>query len=208
MYFQIHSITARSVPKDQLEKLRRYSDEERPKQNIPSRLAETETRNPGRATALTTGQQIKLVPEQPKQVFQSSNLNGQTSASAKVKVQSPRQNIIKPPVSNSNPAKSQPIKITLTNNINRPLSPVQSEPVQQTCQPIKVHVAGKAEAPKTPSQSNNPSQTVKTGSEIDTPEGRKSPKIRTGAISAMSRFWEKRLNEGETDGEYPELLDN
>ena len=147
------------------------------------------------------------MPEQPKQVFQSSNFTGQASVSQSVKLQSPpRLNLQNSSV--SNPAKSQPIKITLAKNVNRPLSPIQSEPVKPTCQPMKVHVTTKAAAPKPPSQSNTPSQTVKSGSEIDTPEGRKSPKIKSGAISAMSKFWEKKLTEGTTDEEYPELLEN
>ena len=215
--FQIHSITARSVPKEQLEKLRRNSEEDKQTQNVSSKSAENQPRNPGRATALTTGQQIKHVPEHPKQVFQSSNVTGQqSSVTAGAKIQKSQtqtlQSSQKPSASQtqstSNTAKTQPMKITLANNINRPLSPVQSETAKQTHQPVKTHVTGKVAAPKPPSQSNVPTQKEKSGSEIDTPEGRKSPKIRSGAISAMSKFWEKRLTDGTTEEEYPELLEN
>ena len=214
--FQVHSITARNVPKDQLEKLRRNSNEERDQhlQNVSSRSREHPSVNPGRATAITTGQQIKQVPEGPKQVFQSSRLNGQNvaslGASAIQKPKPHRQNIqiTQKSPSPSSSSTTQSMKITLSNSVNRPLSPVQSEPVKQNPQPIKTHVARKAAAPQPPSQSNTLTQNVKTGSEIDTPEGRKSPKIKTGAISAMSKFWEKRFTDGTEDEEYPELLEN
>ena len=215
--FQVHSITARSVPKDQLEKLRRNSNEDRHQllQNVSSRSAEHPSVNPGRATAITTGQQIKQVPEGPKQVFQSSRLNNgpnvsSVGASAIQKPKPHRQNIqiTQKSQSPSSSSTTQSMKITLSNSVNRPLSPVQSEPVKQNPQPIKTHVARKAAAPQPPSQSNIPTQNVKTGSEIDTPEGRKSPKIKTGAISAMSKFWEKRFTDGTEDEEYPELLEN
>ena len=171
--------------------------------------------NPGRATAITTGQQIKQVPEGPKQVFQSSAINGQSghstgAISAIQKQKPPRQNIqiTQKSQSPSSSSRTQSMKITLTNSVNRPLSPVQSEPAKQTQQPIKTHIAGKAAAPQPPSQSNTPTQNVKTGNEIDTPDGRKSPKIKHGAISAMSKFWEKRFTDGTEDEEYPDLLEN
>ena len=195
--FQIHSITARSVPKEQLEKLKNTSNDD-PRSRVA--VSSPEPVNPGRASSLKTGgQQIKITPSMPKQVYQSSEIHSSS------KMQTPKQSIqISSNVKNneSSPsAKSQNVvKINLAaGNTNRPVS----QEITHSNEPITMIVPN---TPKTSSQSGT--EGVMTGNEIDTPEGRKSPKIKSGAISAMSKFWEKRLNEGTEDGVAPEILEN
>lgn len=195
---QIHSITARSVPKGQLEKLKNTAnDDPRSRVAVPS----SEPVNPGRATSLTTGQQIKVTPSMPKQVYQSSDVQPST------RMQQPKQSIqvssnVKKSDSNTAAKSHNVVKISLAaGNTNRPISPELSE----TKQPIKSTVTNTSHSS---SQSGAGKQDIKTGNEIDTPEGRKSPKIRSGAISAMSKFWEKRMTEGTADEEAPEILEN
>ncbi|XP_053386168.1 titin homolog isoform X2 [Mercenaria mercenaria] len=196
----IHSITARSVSKEQLEKLRHTTDDPRARVTSSSEVV-----HPGRATALMTGQQIKPRPNMPKQVYQSHDFRSDDSTS--IKMQAPKQsiqvssNVKQTPDTKSNTKSQTIVKISLgSGNINRPLSPSVADHVQ-THQPIKSTVTAKTGAPKHSSQSV--SQNMKTGDEIDTPEERKSPKIKTGAISAMSKFWEK----GAKDDKVPELLE-
>lgn len=189
------------MPKEQLERLKHTtSDEPRSRVAVPS----SEPVNPGRATSLKTGQQIKVTPNMPKQVYQSSDAHSNT------KMQPPKQSIqissnVRMSESDSTGKPQNMVKINLAaGNTNRPISPETTE----TNQPIKVNVTNKAQAPKAPSQSNTSKQAAKTGNEIDTPDGRKSPKIKSGAISAMSKFWEKRLNEGVDDNIAPDILEN
>lgn len=170
----------------------------------------TEHAHPGRATALMTGQQIKVTPSMPKQVYQSHNFN--SNSAPNVKMQAPRQSIqvssnVKQTADAKNNTKSQStVRLSLgSGNINRPLSPNTEEHAQKN-QPIKSPVTAMAEASKPHSQSNTSTQKVKTGDEIDTPEERKSPKIKSGAISAMSKFWENK-GQGATDVTAPELLE-
>lgn len=206
---QIHSITARSVPKEQLEKLRQTSED-----NPHARVAMT-TKNPnepvqsGRATAITTGQQIKSTPNKPKQVYQSDNVSEPS-----IKMVAPKQSIqvssnTKQTSADSKTTKSQTtMKINLgSGNINKPISS------NVTLQPIKQTVTSQINNSKSNSQSrdcNVPSSQsepcVVSGNEIDTPEERKSPKIKSGAISAMSKFWENR-SQGVQDDNAPDLLE-
>lgn len=192
------------MPKEQLEKLRQTTDDD-PRARVAMPTALSEPVQPGRATALMTGQPIKATPAMPKQVYQSRGF----TEPASVKMQVPKQSIQVSSITKKTPeakngAKSQStMKISLGSGIiNRPLSPACRDPVQPV-QPIKSPVT---RVPEPISQSNTPTQKVKTGGEIDTPDERKSPKIKSGAISAMSKFWENK-GQGTKDGAAPELLE-
>lgn len=186
----------------------RQTTDDDPRARVAMPTASSEPPRAGRATALMTGQQIKATPAMPKQVYQSHGF----TESASVKVLAPKQSIqtsshVKQTPEDKNSAKSQStMKISLGSGIiNRPLSPAFRDPVQ-TEQPIKSPVTTATRVQKPHSQSHTPTQKVKTGGEIDTPDKRKSPKIKTGAISAMSKFWENK-GQGSNDGTAPELLE-
>ena len=155
-----------------------------------------------------TGEQIKVRPNMPKQVYQSQDFDSHKSTSHKI--QAPKQSIQissnakQTSGANSNTKSQSSVQISLSSgNMNKPLSSGAVEHAQQK-QPIKTTVtANKTEAEKHSSQSKSSAQNVKSGEEIDTPEERKSPKIKSGAISAMSKFWEK----GAKDDIVPELLE-
>ncbi|XP_060597174.1 uncharacterized protein LOC132751058 isoform X2 [Ruditapes philippinarum] len=200
----IHSITARSVPKEQLEKLRHTSGDH-PQTAVSS---STEPAQPARATSLMTGEQIKARPNVPTQVYQSHDFDSGKSVGHKM--QAPKQsiqvssNVKQTSVADSNTKSKSSVQISLASgNINKPIHTDTVDHAQPK-QPIKTTVtANKTNAPNNSSQSKSSAHNVKTGEDIDTPEERKSPKIKTGAISAMSKFWEK----GAKDTVVPELLE-
>ncbi|XP_052259685.1 uncharacterized protein LOC127864044 isoform X4 [Dreissena polymorpha] len=82
----IHSITARSVPKEQLERLKDSSGDT--SGAIDSSANDTKPVQPGRSTALTTGQQIKQTPNMPKQVYHFSEDNKSKKQSTHIPKQS------------------------------------------------------------------------------------------------------------------------
>ncbi|KAL4217154.1 hypothetical protein ACF0H5_023608 [Mactra antiquata] len=216
---RIHSITARSVPKEQLEKLRQTSEDHPHARVAMTTSKPSEPTQTGRATALTTGQQIKTTPNMPKQVYQSHDFNkpsvNMVSSSSNVKMAAPPKQSIqissntKPTSADSKNTKAQTtMKISLGGgNVNRPISPDVT-----TSEPIKNSVTSNIQSSKSNSQSgasnvsmNQSDASIKTGNEIDTPEERKSPKIKSGAISAMSKFWENRSQGVKDDA--PDILE-
>ena len=165
--------------------------------------------NPGRATALTTGQQVKSTPSTAKQVFHSSNLNSDHSEIKTVNL--PKQSIQVSSSSKSRPNEGQKtnktMKVTLsTRGTNRPISSHQPNISSQSQEPISRSVTKTSSVPCKDQSQGSSDNAVKSGVDIDTPDERKSPKIKTGAISAMSKFWEKRLTEGAGD-DAPEILE-
>ncbi|WAR09719.1 hypothetical protein MAR_034795, partial [Mya arenaria] len=198
----IHSITARSVPKDQLEKLKQTTDDHpsaRVALHSSSKAESIKLVQSGRATALTTGKQIKQTPNMPKQVFTSTEAHLSEHPSSKTHV--PKQSIQIASNVKSSEAKIDSkahtvIKLSLaTGNTNKPISSEDSARTDSK-QPIKM----------TQGKSQPKDNSVKTGEAIDTPEERKSPKIKTGAISAMSKFWEK-VNTGVKE-DAPEIIED
>lgn len=195
--FQIHSITARSVPKEQLERLKDSSGDT--SGAIDSSANDTKPVQPGRSTALTTGQQIKQTPNMPKQVYHFSEDNKSKKQSTHIPKQSVQISSSVKPVGQANAKSQNAVKINLaTGNTNKPLSDNESSNLHLK-QPIKNSVKP-TEKVAQPLEIN-----VKTGADIDTPEERKSPKIKTGAISAMSKFWEN-MNTGVKE-KAPEILE-
>ncbi|XP_052812701.1 muscle M-line assembly protein unc-89-like isoform X2 [Mya arenaria] len=199
---RIHSITARSVPKDQLEKLKQTTDDHpsaRVALHSSSKAESIKLVQSGRATALTTGKQIKQTPNMPKQVFTSTEAHLSEHPSSKTHV--PKQSIQIASNVKSSEAKIDSkahtvIKLSLaTGNTNKPISSEDSARTDSK-QPIKM----------TQGKSQPKDNSVKTGEAIDTPEERKSPKIKTGAISAMSKFWEK-VNTGVKE-DAPEIIED
>ncbi|KAL3854672.1 hypothetical protein ACJMK2_013931 [Sinanodonta woodiana] len=149
---------------------------------------------PGRATALMTGQHTKEAKSQPKQIFQS------TSLQKEMPEKSPRK-----PVSVSVTSKvEEPVRTSVSSTSSRTI--VQSENRKENSEKIRAHVPGKSMAPQPPSETN---KTVSTKSET---EVRKTPKIRSGAISARAAYWEKRIIQGPTDddhdSEFPDIVQN
>ena len=155
---------------------------------------------------MTTGQQIKKTANTPKQVFSSQDAHLSDHPSSP-RGHIPKQSIqvastVRNPVSNtSSGGKTQNVmKVNLaTQNTNKPLTSESSQTVPRK-QPMNTSVSNSSEKPQPMAEG------VKTGSEIDTPDERKSPKIKSGAISAMSKFWEK-VNTGVKE-EAPEILED
>ncbi|KAK3578099.1 hypothetical protein CHS0354_007810 [Potamilus streckersoni] len=198
--YGVHSITARSLPKEKLERLKSSKSTENVTSTTLTLDPSLEDSNailiPGRATALMTGQHTKEAKSQPKQIFQSTSLQKEKPEKSPRKIQ---------PISVSVTSKfEEPVRTNISSTSSR--TSVYSESRKENSEQIKAYVPGKSKAPQPSSETN---KTVSTKSEI---EGRKSPRIRSGAISARAAYWEKRIIQGPTDddndSEFPDIVQN
>ncbi|KAK7506219.1 hypothetical protein BaRGS_00002331 [Batillaria attramentaria] len=218
---QIHSITARSVPKEQLQKLRESwhnppADVVRVKnqpaqsrttvqlqQTNPQKPANSSSEQSSSASASTVrvnlahgSQRDKQVPAVPRQI-RTSNL----PEPAQYRQLDPANEpvLIYPEVEE----KSSASLVAHSNAVVRPRTPVPKA-AGHTNTPLNARSAGvQAGASRVRAQSG--------GNSDDNQDTKSAPRIRSGCISARAAFWERRIMQGEAtdenvEEEFPEMV--
>ena len=186
MSFQVHSITARSVPKEQLAQLRSIGQEEMStSKKVSSLQSSPSTDSQDASLVLEMDPANPVLIKENQRLQQSSRPHSSSIHSSNHQQQVfPASNIKHIPASQDRKAETEKNKISSAQVLKRSSSPHKQKPARMV-----VRRASDAE---------------------DVPASPSGPRIRAGVISARTAFWERKMAEDTSlkDEEFPDMVEN
>lgn len=167
-------------------------------QQEPSQLTVNLTPTPGGT---------KQVDQDPTQIF-PENQGSLFPDGKAVPSKPPRQN--QPIKVVSSTTESQPIKksVTSVKTIRAPAPPVMKS-VTPRVEHVSVQPAVTTVTRSNPATSNVPQTNTSENKVNEDKEVKRTPKIRSGCISARAAFWEKKIHEEEVnEDEFPDMVED
>ncbi|KAH9498567.1 hypothetical protein Btru_007408 [Bulinus truncatus] len=181
---RVHSITARSVPKDKLEKLRASNQKSTLSSSTPNLLCV-----PGEPSKVSSTATLKLgsLPEPVSSAPPPQTSQHHLDASTYIDVKADKEPVLIYPEMETTSTQLQQQLQSSKKMVKAPEPPQNTNPVSQS--KLLIHT---------------------TASSADELIPKNRPRIKSGCISARTAFWERKMIDGNSvnDNEFPEMLED